>query len=146
MQPAAAFIALVAVLAAAPALADPPPGVVLKGFHAKPVATLAEFGHLPELNGKYQLRVTQVTYDPEGMMGDHHHMGPGVRCLTQGELTYTMQGKTAIYRAGDCFTETGAISHDSVNAGKTPVVLWNFEILPASLPAGKGSLLPLPGK
>jgi quercetin dioxygenase-like cupin family protein len=126
------------------ALADPPAGVELRGFHAKVAATLAEFGHLAELNGKYQLRVTQVTYDPDGMMGHHHHLGPGVRCVTAGELTYTMLGKTTIYRAGDCFTETGDVSHDSVNAGGAPVVLLNFEILPVSLPASKGSLIPIP--
>jgi quercetin dioxygenase-like cupin family protein len=146
MRITAASATLLALVAAAPALADPPPGVVLKGFHAKVVATLAEFGHLAELNGKYQLRVTQVTYDPEGMMGQHHHLGPGLRCVTQGELTYTMEGKTTVYRAGDCFTETGDVSHDSVNLGKTPIVLWNFEILPASLPATKGSLTPIPAK
>lgn len=135
---------LVAGLAAGAAKADPPAGVVLKGFHAKVAAVLAEFGHLPELNGKYQLRVTEVTYDPDGMMGEHHHAGPGIRCLTQGELTYTIQGKTTVYRPGDCFTETGDVSHDSFNKGKTPVVLWNFEILPAALPADKGSILPIP--
>jgi len=139
------FIALAAgALLAAPALADSPGAGETRGFHPKILAALADFGHLSELAGKYKLRVTQVTIDPDGGMGAHHHAGPGIRCLTSGELTYTIEGKTTVYRAGDCFTETGGISHTTLNAGAAPVVLLNFEILPASLPETKGSLTPLP--
>ena len=133
-------LALFALLYAASASADP--AVEVKGFHPKVLASLLEFGHLPELSGKYQLRVTEIAIDPEGLMGAHHHLGPGVRCLTSGELTYMMLGKTTIYRAGECFTETGAVTHEARNAGATPVKLLNFEILPAALPADKGSLVP----
>ncbi len=133
----------IACLAAGTALADPQ-GVEVKGFHPKVAAVLTDFGHLAELTGKYQLRATQITYDPEGMMGGHHHIGPGIRCITSGELTYTIQGKTTIYKPGECFTETGAVTHDARNASKGVVTLINFEILPASLPETKGSLIPEP--
>ena len=127
------------------AQADPAGAAVeTRGFHGKVRAELDQLGRLSELNGKYRLRVTEVTIDADGMMGPHHHLGPGVRCLSAGELTYTIKGQTTVYRSGDCFTETGDVSHEARNVGKDPVVLLNFEILPASLPTTKSSLAPVP--
>jgi quercetin dioxygenase-like cupin family protein len=118
--------------------------VEVKGFHSRVRARMTELGHLRELSGKYQLRVTEITIDPNGYMKPHHHLGPGVRCIVSGELTYVFRGATTIYRAGDCFTETGDESHEARNAGAAPVVLHNSELLPASLPENKTSLIPLP--
>jgi quercetin dioxygenase-like cupin family protein len=125
-----------------PARADG--AVEVKGFHSRVRARMTALGQLAELNGKYQLRVTEITIDPEGYMKPHHHLGPGVRCIMSGELTYVFRGAITIYRAGDCFTETGDESHEARNAGATPVVLHNSELLPASLPENKTSLIPLP--
>lgn len=119
-------------------------GVDLKGFHAKVKAELLDFGHLSELTGKYRIRVTEVTMDPGGYMHAHHHIGPGLRCIQSGELKYDIEGKSSIYKAGDCFTETGAVTHESSVSGAAPVVLLNFEVLPAATPEGKGSLIPVP--
>ncbi len=138
---AAAGAALLCVLSTHAAQAD---GVDLKGFHAKALAELSDLGHLSELNGKYKIRVTQVTMDEAGYMHAHHHVGPGIRCMVSGEMAYAIGGKTMVYKAGDCFTETGAQTHESSNVGKEPVVLLNFELLPANLPDGKGSLIPEP--
>jgi len=137
----AACLALLCLAAPGAAHAD---GVDLKGFHAKIKAELADLGHLSELNGKYRIRVTEVTMDPGGYMHAHHHVGPGLRCLQSGEMKYEIEGKTTIYKAGDCFTETGAVTHESSVVGSAPVVLLNFELLPASLPEGKGSLMAAP--
>ncbi|PPD45513.1 MAG: hypothetical protein CTY15_03770 [Methylocystis sp.] len=123
------------------ALAD---GVDLKGFHGKVKAELTDLGHLSELNGKYRIRVTEVTMDPGGYMHAHHHLGPGLRCIQSGELKYDIGGKTTIYKSGDCFTETGAMTHESSTVGTAPVVLLNFELLPAAMPEGKGSIIPAP--
>lgn len=135
-------LALICVLFASGADADS--SVDLKGFHAKVKAELTDLGHLSELNGKYRIRVTEVTMDPAGYMHAHHHLGPGLRCIVSGELTYEIGGKTTLYKPGDCFTETGAMTHESNNAGKDPMVLLNFELLPAALPEGKGSVIPAP--
>ena len=45
-------------------------------------------GHLTELNGKYVLRVSETTYKPGGCIGEHHHVGPGIRLIKSGQLTY----------------------------------------------------------
>jgi quercetin dioxygenase-like cupin family protein len=132
---------LVALFAATAARAD---GVDLKGFHGKPLAELTDLGHLAELDGKYKIRVTRVTMDEGGYMHAHHHVGPGIRCMVSGEMAYAIGGKTTVYKAGDCFTETGAQTHESSNIGKEPVVLLNFELLPAALAEDKGSLIPVP--
>jgi quercetin dioxygenase-like cupin family protein len=138
---AAAPAALFSLFSIGAAHAD---AVDLKGFHAKALADLADLGHLSELNGKYKIRVTQVTMDEAGYMRAHHHVGPGIRCMVSGEMAYAIGGRTTVYKPGDCFTETGAQTHESSNIGKTPVVLLNFELLPANLPDGKGSLIPEP--
>ncbi len=134
-------LAALFLVAATAARAD---GVDLKGFHATVKAELADLGHLSELNGKYRLRVTEVSMDPGGYMHAHHHLGPGLRCIQSGEMKYEIGGTTTIYKAGDCFTETGAMTHESSNVGAAPVVLLNFELLPAAMPEGKGSIIPAP--
>jgi quercetin dioxygenase-like cupin family protein len=87
-------------------------------------------GNLKELNGKYKLRVAAVTYDIGGFIGNHHHAGPGLRCVTSGTLTYVQEGKTNLFGPGDCFYESGNVDHHANNFGDEPVKLFNFQILP----------------
>ncbi len=99
-------------------------------------------GHLSELNGRYKLRVTEVKYDPAGFIGEHHHAGPGIRCVTAGELTYVQSERTTVYLPGDCFFEAGDITHTASNRTDKPTVLLNFEVLPADWV--EGSAIPVP--
>ena len=99
-------------------------------------------GHLQELNGKYKVRVTEVTYAPGGFIGLHHHAGPGIRCVTSGQLSYEQPDRTTIYRQGDCFFESGDVAHTVHNLTKEPAVLLNFEVLPAAW--SEGSAIPVP--
>ena len=87
-------------------------------------------GNLTELNGKYKLRVAAVTYEPGGFVGNHHHAGPGLRCVYAGTLTYVQQGVTSHFGPGDCFYESGNVDHHARNDGDEPVQLFNFQILP----------------
>jgi len=89
-------------------------------------------GHLTELNGKYKLRVSETVYDPGGFIGVHHHAGPGIRLIEEGELRYVQPDKTTIYKKGDAFFESGDVTHTAYNDGKTPVRLLNFELLPVT--------------
>ncbi len=99
-------------------------------------------GYLRDLNGKYKLRVSETQYLPNGYIGNHHHAGPGIRCLLSGELTYVQPNGTTIYKAGECFFESGMMSHTARNLTGKPVVLWNFELLPADLVGA--SAIPVP--
>ena len=91
--------------------------------------------NLEELNGKYKPRVAAVTYDVDGYIGNHHHAGPGLRCVTSGTLTYVQDGETYEFGSGDCFYESGNVDYHANNNASEPVELFNFQILPIACEA-----------
>ena len=101
------------------------------GMHAELKLEQLITGNLTDLNGKYKLRVAAVTYEPGGFVGNHHHAGPGLRCVTAGDLTYVQEGRKNVYGPGDCFYESGDVDHHARNNGDEPVQLFNFQILPS---------------
>jgi quercetin dioxygenase-like cupin family protein len=88
------------------------------------------YSHMEELNGKFKMRATEVTFAPGAYLGVHHHVGPGVRYVLSGELTFTLGGKVTIYRAGDYFFETGNIAHTAENKTDLPLRILFVELLP----------------
>jgi quercetin dioxygenase-like cupin family protein len=48
---------------------------------------------MDELNGKFKMRATEVTFAPGAHLVVHHHVGPGVRYVLSGELTFTEGGE-----------------------------------------------------
>jgi quercetin dioxygenase-like cupin family protein len=88
-------------------------------------------GHLIELNGKFKLRASEVTFAPGADLGAHHHVGPGIRYVLSGRLTFTQAGKTTIYQAGDYFFESGNVAHTAQNNTKLALRILFIEILPA---------------
>lgn len=73
-------------------------------------------------------------------MGEHNHVGPGIRLVTSGAMTYVLPDKTVIYGPGDYFFESGDVNHTAYNKTDAPMVHLLFEILPVEL---KGpSLIP----
>ena len=139
MNPTIAACAAVFALLSCRAVGGP---VEAQGQHPNIKLSHVISGHLSELNGKYQLRVTEVTYDPGGYIGPHHHVGPGLRCVTLGDLTYVEANRATRYGPGDCFFEPGDVVHTARNDTNKPVVLLNFEVLPVSL--STGSAIPVP--
>ena len=124
-------IALFTTLLAIISYAQSNNGVVERsGMHADLKIEQLITGNLTELNGKYKLRVAVVTYEPGGFVGNHHHAGPGLRCVFAGHLTYVQQGVTNVYGPGDCFYESGNVDHHARNNGNEAVKLFNFQILP----------------
>ena len=94
-------------------------------------ATLA--GFLNDLNGRYKLRVTELTLAPGGYVGEHNHVGPGIRQVTSGMMTYVLPDKTVVYGPGEFFFESGDINHTVFNKTDAPMVHLLFEVLPADL-------------
>jgi quercetin dioxygenase-like cupin family protein len=88
------------------------------------------FGHLTELNGKFKLRATELTFAPGGHIGVHHHVGPGIRYIISGELTFAEGGQETVYKAGEYFFETGNIVHTAHNKTNLPLRILVVEILP----------------
>lgn len=97
-------------------------------------------GFLTELNDKYKLRVTELILEPGGHVGEHNHVGPGIRLVTSGHMTYVLPNKTVTYGPGEFFFESGDVTHSVYNKTDAPMVHLLFEILSADL---KGpSLIP----
>jgi quercetin dioxygenase-like cupin family protein len=88
------------------------------------------FGHLAELNGKFKLRATELTFAPDGYIGVHHHIGPGIRYVISGELTFAEGGQETVYKAGEYFFETGNLAHTAQNKTSVPLRILVVEILP----------------
>ena len=88
------------------------------------------YSHLTELNGKFKLRATEATFAPDAYLGVHHHVGPGIRHVMSGELTFIQAGLTTIYKAGDYFFESGNIAHTAQNKTQLPLRILFVEILP----------------
>jgi quercetin dioxygenase-like cupin family protein len=110
-----------------------PVKVDTKGLVAKIKFEAPLAGFLSEINGKYKLRVTELTLAPGGHVGEHNHVGPGIRQVTSGYMTYVLPDKTVVYGPGDFFFESGDINHTVYNKTDAPMVHVLFEILPADL-------------
>ena len=118
-----------------------PVKVDTKGLVAKIKFEAPIEGFLKEINGKYKLRVTELTLAPGGHVGEHNHVGPGIRQVTSGHMTYVLPKETIVYGPGDFFFESGDINHTVFNKTDQPMVHVLFEVLPVAL---KGpSLIPV---
>jgi quercetin dioxygenase-like cupin family protein len=113
--------------------AGSPVRVDAKGLVAKIKFEAVLGGFLSDLNGRYKLRVTELTLEPGGYVGEHNHVGPGIRQVTSGYMTYVLPDKTVVYGPGEFFFESGDINHTVFNKGDAPNVHILFEVLPADL-------------
>jgi quercetin dioxygenase-like cupin family protein len=113
--------------------AESPVKVDTSGLVAKIKFEAPLAGFLTDINGKYKLRITELTLAPGGHVGEHNHVGPGIRQVTSGYMTYVLPGRTVVYSPGDFFFESGDINHTVFNKTNDPMVHLLFEILPADL-------------
>jgi quercetin dioxygenase-like cupin family protein len=88
------------------------------------------FGHLSELNGKFKLLATEHTFAPGAFIGGHHHVGPGIRYIISGELTFIEGGQSTVYKAGEYYYETGNLAHSAENKADLPLRVLVVEIIP----------------
>lgn len=73
------------------------------------------------------MRATELTFAPDGYIGVHHHIGPGIRYVISGELTEG--GQETVYKAGEYFFETGNLAHTARNKTNVPLRILVVEIL-----------------
>ncbi len=92
-------------------------------------------GFLTALNGKVDLRASEIVFDPGGTIKEHYHFGPGIRHLAAGELTLidSETGQEQIVHAGEFFYESGTRRHIVVNRGKEPAKVLVVELVPTGL-------------
>ena len=131
--PVAALLARADRAAAQPPAGGSPVRVDTKGLVAQIKFEAPLAGFLTDLNGRYKLRVTELTLEPGGHVGEHNHVGPGIRQVTAGHMTYVLPDRTAVYGPGDFFFESGDVNHTVFNRTEAPMMHVLFEILPADL-------------
>ena len=71
-----------------------------------------------------------MTFASDAYLGVHHHIGPGIRYVISGEVTFTEGGQSTIYKAGEYFFETGNLAHTAQNKTNSPLRILFVEILP----------------
>ena len=76
-------------------------------------------------------KVIRVTFPAGYQTPQHTHEGPGPRYVLKGEITVEDHGKTASYKAGQVFWETGD-TMTAANHGKEDAVMVIFEMAPAA--------------
>ena len=131
------FAGLVATAHGAEQLKVDTKGVTARILYESPI----NGGHLAELKGRFKMRITEISIAAGGHVGDHNHVGPGIRQMTVGEMEYIMPQMTHTYKAGDYFFETGDISHRVINKSGVSNTHLLFEILPVEL-TGASLILP----
>jgi quercetin dioxygenase-like cupin family protein len=94
------FLPLVAPPGEALAQAGGPLKVNTQGLVAKIKFEAPLGGFLTEINGKYKLRITELTLAPGGHVGEHNHVGPGIRQVTSGYMTYVAAERDDCLRTG----------------------------------------------
>ncbi len=77
-------------------------------------------GFFTPLNGKLDMRATEVEFEPGGAIRDHYHFGPGIRRVLAGELTliYEDTKKEQVVHVGEYFYEPGDMDIWAINRGK----------------------------
>lgn len=78
-------------------------------------------------------KVVRVAFPPGYKTPIHTHEGPGPRYVLTGEITVEDHGKTATYKAGEVFWETGE-AMTAANCGKQEATMLIFEMAPAKAP------------
>jgi quercetin dioxygenase-like cupin family protein len=100
-------------------------------------------GFLTALNGKLDMRASEVEFEPGGGVKDHFHYGPGIRRVLAGELTLVdpEKGTEQTIRVGEYFYESGDRNLPAFNRGKETAKLLIVELVPAGWKAS--AMLPL---
>jgi quercetin dioxygenase-like cupin family protein len=134
----AAALPLAALLVRAGGAAAQAPGASAVRVDTKGLTARIRFeevisGPLADVNGRYKLRVTELVLEPGGHVGEHNHLGPGIRQVTEGHMTYVLPDRTVVYGPGEFFFESGDVNHTVFNRTDAPMVHLLFEILPAGL-------------
>jgi quercetin dioxygenase-like cupin family protein len=137
---ALAALSTVAALAASTSAAQGAGQVEMKGMTSQIKFEHPVEGYLTDLNGKYKLRVTETTFAPGAVFGEHQRTGPGIRMVKSGQIKQCFGTKCTVYKAGDFFFEGGDITCHADNTTKGSAVLLTFEVLP--LDTGKTSAIP----
>ena len=84
----------------------------------------------PSISGPYSLVQQVLVFAPGAQTAKHHHGGPGVITVLQGEITLNRDGTETTYRMGDSFTETPGQTLQAFNRGTVQLTVVASYLLP----------------
>ena len=103
----------------------------LKGVSASPLAAFEFERDTPDFVGR-ALRMRRIEIEPGGSIGEHSHRGrPAVLYVIQGEIVERRGEAQRSYAAGGSYAIGGDTAHAIENAGSTPAVYIEVDIVPA---------------
>jgi quercetin dioxygenase-like cupin family protein len=94
--------------------------------------------NFPDISMSFTFVKLVIDLEPGAAFPLHHHGGPTLALVLEGEITLQQDNRQTVYTAGDSWTETPANVHSAFNATDTTTrVLATFV-----LPAGAEATLP----
>ena len=84
--------------------------------------------------GPYEVAHTVLDFAPGAQTPPHTHPGQVVGTVLAGEITFTTQGTTKVYQAGETIVELPGVVGQARNAGSTPATVLAVYLLPQGAP------------
>src|SRR5947199_205833 len=80
--------------------------------------------------GSIDLIQTIINFAPGSQTLKHHHGGPGVITVIQGEVTLSSDGVERTYKVGESFTELSGQTLQAFNRGTSELIVVATYLLP----------------
>jgi quercetin dioxygenase-like cupin family protein len=109
------------------------PTVAVAGSPAPTIANKTVYSFTldsPSITGAYSLVQQVLDFAPGAQTAKHHHGGPGVITVIEGEVTLNRDGVEKTYNKGDSFTETPGQTLQAFNRGTTELIVVATYLLP----------------
>jgi quercetin dioxygenase-like cupin family protein len=84
----------------------------------------------PSISGGYSLIQQVLDFAPGSQTLKHHHGGPGVITVIQGEVTLSSDGVEKTYQVGESFTELPGQTLQAFNRGSSELIVVATYLLP----------------
>ena len=93
-------------------------------------------------SGPYEVAHTVLDFAPGAQTPPHTHPGQVVGTVLAGEITFTTQGTTKVYQAGETIVELPGVVGQARNAGSTPATVLAVYLLPQGAPLSSPVMTP----
>ncbi len=92
--------------------------------------------------GAYEVAHTLLDFAPGAQTPPHTHPGQVVATVLAGEITFTTQGTTTVYKTGETFVELPGVVGQARNAGTAPAAVKAVYLLPKGAPLSTPVAMP----
>ena len=80
--------------------------------------------------GRGEVRLQLDTWDPGSETGEHHHSGPTMIYVLEGQLNWIERGVPKTLQAGQAFLEPAGVRHNVKNLGEKPAKAFVVHLFP----------------